>query len=246
MAWRDRVKMIDLSSMNGLLELEHKAIITVYWETGSTAENLLCIGTERGELFVYIVTPEDSRTKLLGISDLKSPILSITSSPLALLVATAEYVYYIHSVVFEATLSFNVHFGEFGNLVVLPKALVCASGTIIKFWKSVVKSRKKTSRRSQARKVRYSHDKALDVEVRDVVRESQKDYEDRLERNRNVENFNGARHGMSPIELDEFAIQLSLQSLSPDERLSQGRQVDGLNDDLTEEEWIQIALSLSQ
>lgn len=239
----DTVNIYDLQSLEIKIQFKiNGTVSTTAWDTENQEKSLLFVGTMEGELIIHTFSIKSNRLKQLGYCSLNGPVLAIKPSSLSLMVVTDKSVFYFQSGNFSPIIQFNVVLRPPSKLIVLPKSLICTSGTYIKMWKSVLKKAKVA--KPKGRKIRYSNDDSIDHEIKNVIKESASDYLDRIRRHSNIVRYNGDNHGMSPIELEEYVAHLTLQDMHVKDIAHD--DFGNINSSLTEEEMLQIALLISQ
>jgi hypothetical protein len=216
----------------------------VAWETVSNAsqDHVIYHGSKCGSIRVFRMRTSGVKYNMscLGAATVESPILQLKPFALGLLATCSDRLHLFQKTSFEPLLCLNLTNPVHSMVHLTTRSLLYVSGSNIKFWNK--RAQKKPKVKTPARKVKYTMDKSLNYEIADIVTESQSSYQERVQAHRRSEQYNGADHGMSPRELEDYALFLSLQ-----DSFQSGANVDDqLPSDLTEDELLQIALLRSQ
>ena len=230
-----RVIGIETKSLN-----VHELVVQVGISTVScNDQGILFIGTDMGKLSVYRVSSEAEKLSIfmLGTTTLLFPILSLSWSSLAVAVCGNEKICLLSTAMLKILCEFKTSIQDSRSSVIINnQSLVWRTGSTIKFYKPKPFKQKKV-KQVVSKRVKYSKDRHLEMEVDRVLQETQSEHQARVDALNNSVKFNG-EHGMSYAELEEYVMLLSMQEHDP--------AIPTETSHMTESEMVQIAIDASR
>lgn len=248
---------INVSFENGgVIQLETCAaeITAVYWEAATEAtidSSLIFIGTAYGQILIhklFCTVPQHS-IQLSQITISSQPILKLESANNILFAATDSAIFLVSCANGQVLYTMSSQANLSVNVFIFKQQIVWTSSNTLR----TLKYRPKKVKKPKAHNPRGKHTQSgidnndLKYETAQTLSESNAQHLTRVADFDNVLAVNGSHldHNMSPRELEEYVTFLSIQE-SMNSPISAAIDPTSARSDLTEDEWLQIALSISQ